>query len=90
MPVVLGIIVGVLAFVPLLLALTSARSQKLGTGVGVGLVALGVSFIVMMASTLVCYLALGRGTVFFVIGLLVGFIAVWICVAMRTILGGGR
>ncbi len=74
-PVSVGAVLGVLAFVPALLALASARSRETMPSMLKGFLALGVSFIVLMASTVCAFMALDRDAIFFVCGLVGGFLA---------------
>ena len=85
-PVAVGAVVGAAAFVPPLLSIASARSRESRASVAMGFVALGVSFVVLMASTLFAFATLERDAIFFVFGLVGGFLGMLGFVAAKVAL----
>ena len=77
-----GILVGVLAFAPLVLALRPVLARKADANMTKGMLGVGISFLVLLLGVVMVYLVARGALVPFVAGELAGFFAGWIIVAV--------
>lgn len=80
-----GVLVGLAAFAPLLLALVPVLRRKREANMTIGLVGVIASFAVLLLGVIVVYLLVRPVLVAFVAGELIGFFVCWIAIAMAII-----
>ncbi|MCF2621777.1 hypothetical protein [Collinsella tanakaei] len=81
----IGCLVGVFAFVPLLLAIVPMLRRMCDASMVKGMLGVGASFVILFVGVVVVHLLSPGALVAFVAGELVGFFVCWIGVAIAVI-----
>lgn len=81
-----GVLIGVLAFVPLLLVLLPVWQGRRRADMLKGSLMVGLSFIVLAAGLVAVHVSARTETLPFAVGELVGVLACWIILAIATVL----
>lgn len=80
-----GVLLGLFAFVPLLLAIVPVLRRRCDTSMVKGMVGVGASFVILFVGVVVVHLLSPGALVAFVAGELSGFFICWIGVAIAVI-----
>ena len=83
--VVLGALVGIFAFVPLLLALVPVLRRTCDANMAKGMLGVIVSFAILFVAVVAVYLVARGALLPFLVGELGGFFVCWVAVAMAVI-----
>lgn len=83
--VALGVLVGIFAFVPLLLALVPVLRRTSDANMAKGMLGVIVSFIVLFVAVIFAYLLARAELIAFLVGEIGGFFVCWVAVAMAVI-----
>lgn len=81
-----GLIIGILAFLPLVAVLVPVIKRRREASIGRGFAALAASFLILVLAFVVVYLLFGNQLVYFALACIVGFVLVWIIVALAVAL----
>lgn len=84
--IVAGVIVGLLAFTPLLVALVPVLRRKREANMTVGFMGVFASFLVLFLGVIVTYLLARPVLVGFAAGEIIGFFLCWLAVAIALML----
>ncbi len=77
-----GLVVGIFAFLPLVLALLPVLRRTGDANMSKGMIGVCISFVVLLLGVMVVYLLVPAALVAFLAGELVGFFVGWIAVAL--------
>lgn len=80
----MGAIMGVLGFLPMIAAVEAIRRFHVKPTIGKGLVAVGVSFVFLLASGRLAWKFLPGSFLWVVAGAMAGFFAMWAVLAVRA------
>lgn len=79
-----GVGLGVIGFAPLLLVVELARTGRIHPTIGKGMAALAVSFVFLMLSLTMVWSIAPRVILAVIVGVLIGFLAMWAVLAVRS------
>lgn len=83
---VVGLVIGIVSFLPLVAVLLPVPKRRRQASIGRGFAALVASFLILLLSFIVVYLLFGDQLVYFALTCIVGFVLVWIAVALAVAL----
>lgn len=81
-----GVVVGLLAFMPLVLALIPVLRRRANANMAKGMLGVCISFVMLFLGVVVVHLLAHDALIPFVAGELIGFFAGWIAIALYVLM----